>query len=579
MLNELNRGPGGAADPAGTAAEAARLEGMSPAAAVATLPGNGADDKPPALDAASPFPGPVAEAFFWSDADVIGIQGPVGSGKTQTLLRSRLRRAIAMPRSAIDGVRRYRLTVTRETYRQLWSTTIPDYLSFYPKHFGTWSGGRGAPVQHDMAFDDGHGPIEFSTVFLAFGDDIVASMRGLQTTDLWLAEMDTNPVEVLALGIGRIDRWPGAAHFAGYPPALRGYGQIVGDFNAPDEDNWTFRLFHREDERARILAQLNAQMPEGGRRLSIAFFRQPGYGEPGTENLHNLGPGYYPRQIANMRLIGRGDLIDRLVHNRTGYLRAGEPVFRREFSRRVHVAEAPIEPEPGVPLRIGLDQGFKGAAVVAQFLPPFHWHVLAELHFPDERLMAAEFGRRLAALLDDARFRGLTVEAGWGDMAGEQGASQGAHENATWNLLVGRAAGFRVRPQRIGTNRLQPRLEAVRAALEFLEGGKPGLLIDPGCRFLIRGLEARYVWRDETDANGDRRKVPDKSLTEANVMDALQYLLLSESRGNGLSRLSPGPLARPGADPAPPTAWRPGGRPLPEPGLRTGWDVLNPYGG
>jgi hypothetical protein len=559
------------------------LIGMDAADAVTTLaPGGGADKMPP--DAPT-FPGPIAEMLYWSDADILGIQGPVGSGKTTTTLKSRLRRATDMPRSTIDlhtradgtkvGWRRYKLLVVRETYRQLWSTTIPSYLEVYPKALGKWSGGRGDPVTHVIEFEDGNGPIEFRVEFMAFGDDVIASMRGVQTTDIWLNETDTVPVEVLTAGIGRIDRWPGAAHFAGYPPELRGYGQIICDFNAPDEDNWAFRVFHDADERRRMAEAMTAGLPAGSRAIRIEFYNQPGYGLPGCENLINLSAAYYPRQIAAMRLAGRGDMIDRLILNKIVYLRAGDPVFRREYNRRIHVAEGTIAPEPGVPLRIGLDQGFKGAALIGQFVAPFHWLILGELHFPAERLMAVTFGQRLAELLE-RRWPGIEVEAAYGDMAGEHGASQAADENATWNKLVGQAAGFRVRPQKIGTNRIQPRLEAVRAALEFIHGGRPGLLIDPSCKFLIRGFEARYVWKDEIDASGDKRKVPDKSLTEANVHDAGQYLLLSEGLPSGLSKFSfPGVGASlPGRN-----GGSAMGRAEPAGGLQTGFDVFNPYGG
>jgi hypothetical protein len=555
----------------GTGAEG--LEGLDAGEAVMRLDGDFAEGNMPFDEAVAYFPGPIAEALYWSDDDIAGIQGPVGSGKTTTTLKSRLRRAMMMPRSTIDGWRRYKLLVVRETYRQLWSTTIPSYLEVFPRHLGAWSGGRGAPVSHVVQFDDGHGPIEFRVEFMAFGDDVISSLRGVQTTDIWLNETDTVPVEVLTAGIGRIDRWPGAQHFEGYPPALRGYGQIVCDFNAPDEDNWTFRMFHDAEERQRITEALTAGLPEGARPIRIAFFNQPGYGQPGCENLAKLSAAYYPRQLAAMRLQGRGDMIDRLIYNRIVYLRAGEPVFKREFNRRMHVAEAAIPPEPGAGLMIGLDQGFKGAAVIAQFLEPFHWRVLGELHFPNDRLMAAEFGQRLARLIED-RWPGWPIEGGWGDMAGEHGASQAADENDTWNRLVGRAAGFRVRPQKIGTNRVQPRLEAVRAALEHVHGGQPGLLIDPSCRFLIRGFEARYVWKDEVDASGDKRKTPDKSLTEANVMDALQYLLLSKHRANGLSPIS-FPVRQ---DPSDTAAGR-FGRPMETTGgLSAGWSVTNPYG-
>lgn len=596
--------------------EAERLSGLGAADAVATLDLPNAADKMPSVGHHA-FPGPIAEAMYWDDSDIVGIQGPVGSGKTTTTLQSRLRRAVMMPRSTIDlfmpdaasdfgwrplttderanvaqlvrdgatvrGMRRYKLLAIRETYRQLWSTTIPSYLETFPKHFGEWSGGRGDPVRHVIRFDDGAGPIEFVAEFMAFGDDVMAAMRGVQTSDIWLNEADTLPVDVLTVGIGRIDRWPGASHFAGYPPKMQGYGQIVCDFNAPDEENWTFGVFHDDEARRRIVDTMTEAIraatlekgrdPDEAKQVRITFHNQPGYGQPGCENQQNLSPSYYPRQIASMQLAGRGDQIERLVYNKVGYLRAGDPVFKREFNRRIHVASETIKPEPGVGLRIGLDQGLKGAAVIGQFLTPFHWRILAELHFPQERLLAMVFGQRLRALLDTPRFAGLRIEGGWGDMAGEQGSSLAAEENATWNSAVSQAAQFRVRPQKIGTNRIQPRLEAVRAPLEFVAGGQPGLLIDPSCKMLIRGFEARYVWTDEIDASGDKRKVPDKSLTEANVMDALQYLLLSMGKPSGLSKFSfPGE-----AQTAPPETQR--GRYGSAPaGLITGFDVTNPYG-
>lgn len=556
--------------------QVAMLQGQDAKKAIDSLSGEFAEGKLPDLGEVS-FPGPISERFFWSNDDVIFIQGPVGSGKTTTLMKSRLRRAMEMPRSTIDGVRRYKVLFIRETYRQLWSTTIPSYLEAYPKELGKWSGGRGDPVTHVISFNDGYGPIEFIAEFMAFGDDIIASMRGVQTTDIVLNEGDTMPVDILTVGIGRIDRWPARQHFAGLPLDLQSYGQIVGDMNAPDEDNWTFTVFHDEDERKRMADLLTAELPEGTKPITIEFCNQPGYGEPGCENTQNLSPSYYPRQIASMQLAGRGDMVDRMVRNKVTYLRVGDPVWRREFQRRIHVSDGPLTFIPDLPLLIGLDQGFKGAAIIAQCEGFYRWRILGEMHFPDDRLMAQVFGQRLADMIE-TRWPQARIEAGWGDMAGEHGASHAADENATWNMMVGRAANFRVRPQRIGTNRIQPRLEAVRAALEApIEAGAPGLLIDPSCRFLIRGFEARYVWKEETDNSGDKRKIPDKSFTEANVHDALQYLLLSGHSANGSSpyaKRMPGAFnAQKGQGDKPPKPWQ-----QPSGGLKNGWDVTNPYG-
>jgi hypothetical protein len=273
-----------------------------------------------------------------------------------------------------------------------------------------------------------------------------------------------------------------------------------------------------------------------------------------------------------MKLAGRGDMVQRMVYNKITTMRVGEPVFKREFNRRIHVSDEPLELIRELPLLIGLDQGFKGAAVICQFKPPYHWRIYGELHFPNDRLLARVFGDRLAEFLDD-RFYGMRIECGYGDMAGEAGASIAADENETWNRLVGKTAGFHIRPQTIGTNRISPRLEAVRAPLEYMNAGEPGLLIDPSCKFLIRGFEARYIWTDAVDKNGDKRKVPDKSYTEANVMDGLQYVLLSKLRGEGVSPISfPGRSPNMGHNGGPRMS---GQKPR---GLQSGYDILNPYG-
>jgi len=584
------------------------FQGETAKEAVANLEGNFAEGKLPDLEAIS-FPGPIAEACYWDNSTVVGIVGPVGSGKTHTgVMMSRLRRAIEMPRSGIDlwarhrtdgsdwfqidksdaleykaqgcdvsGMRHYTVLFIRENYRQLWSTTILSYFEVFPRDVGDISGGKGGPMTHTIEFEDDHGPIRFTAMFMAFGDNPEFSLRGVQVTDIVMNEMDTMPKVILAVGIGRRARAPKQEHFAHLPMRLRKYGQVIGDFNAPEEDNWVHGLFYDEAERKRVCDDLTKQLEldfpgQDIPPVKISFHHQPGYGEDGCENLHNLSPGYYVDQIGTNKMIGRGDMNERLVYNRVTAMRVGDPVFKREFNRRVHVSDAPLELIPDVPLRIGLDQGFKGAAVICQFVDPFHWRVYAELHHPKKHLMAKVFGGMLADLLDE-RFAGVRVEAAWGDMAGEHGASAAADENATWNRLVSLAAGITIRPQTMGTNRIQPRLEAVRAPLEYMNAGQPGLLIDPSCKLLIRGFEARYVWTDTIDKNGAKRKIPDKSFTEANVMDAFQYVALSELRADGVSKISfPGnQTSRLGHNGGPSMPGQP------QRGLQTGYDILNPY--
>ena len=57
-----------------------------------------------------------------------------------------------------------------------------------------------------------------------------------------------------------------------------------------------------EDARARS----ESRAAERIKPVWIAFYNAPGYGQPICENLQNLSPCYYKRQIASMKLAGRG---------------------------------------------------------------------------------------------------------------------------------------------------------------------------------------------------------------------------------------------------------------------------------
>lgn len=475
-------------------------------------------------------PGPVANAFFMSDADVIGIRGPVGSGKTTAHLRSRIRRAKMMPRSGIDGIRRYKVTIVRETYRQLWATTIPSWWEVMPKNLGQWAGGRGDPVTHRIEFADAHGPIHFIAEFMAFGSsaaEIDANARGLQTTDLAMEEADTNPVAGFTKGITRIDRYPAKDHLTHLPRHLQSYGQLSCSYNAPDEDNWVVRVIEGEnlDDQAK---QIRAAME--GEGVEIKFFRQPGFGDPGCENLQNLGPKYYPRAIAGMRAEGRGNDVQRLIHNQIGFLRAGDPVFQKHYRPNVHKSQVPLAPIPGIPLRIGLDQGYFGAAVIGQFIRPFQWRILGELCFK-EGSFAPEFGRALREMLTE-RWPGHAIyDPVYCDMAGTANESL---EDVTWMNQVAEAARLSIEPQRLGGNRVEPRLAVWRAAMDWEQFGTPGLTIDPSCKLLLRGLENDYVWDKEAEKSENRGRKPKKrGIRAADVIDAGGYMMLGESLPDG----------------------------------------------
>src|SRR5262249_55697785 len=149
------------------------------------------------------------------------LNGPVGSGKTTACLVKAVvlaaRQRISHGRYAtIAGVsdplpvRRFKLTVVRDTYRQLWRSTIPSWWKRVPKAVGTWEGAAGGPATHsiDMALGDGTA-LEFFIDFAAIGDhDIEEFMRGYEPTAWYLNEADLLAREVYQWARTRWGRFP-----------------------------------------------------------------------------------------------------------------------------------------------------------------------------------------------------------------------------------------------------------------------------------------------------------------------------------------------------------------------------------
>src|SRR6478735_7299950 len=74
---------------------------------------------------------PTVSSFMLSDAFVRIIMGPVGSGKTTGALMEILRRGIEQRPSTVDGARRTRWVITRNTLAQMKMTVLPDILTWF----------------------------------------------------------------------------------------------------------------------------------------------------------------------------------------------------------------------------------------------------------------------------------------------------------------------------------------------------------------------------------------------------------------------------------------------------------------
>ena len=92
-----------------------------------------------------------------------------------------------------------------------------------------------------------------------------------------------------------------------------------------------------------------------------------------------------------------------------------------------------------------------------------------------------------------------------------------------------------------GTNKLQPRLEAVKQYMKKLDkSGQPQLQITDNCKYLIQALKYDYVYESVRGRNDVVKDTPTKTHVgwASDLADALQYLCLYTGLVNRISNKS-----------------------------------------
>lgn len=488
-------------------------------------------------------PGPVARAFMADAAEISILNGPVGSGKTTAAIMkavkiaqgqapSRRHTAYAPGTNDRWPVRRVRGCVVRDTYRQLWRSTMPSWFSRFPRSIGAFTGAENAPAAHVITFALRDRTLaELHMDFVAIGDQAVEDvLRGYEPTFFYLNELDLLAHEVFTYAIGRYGRFPPVDDGG---PTWQG---ILADCNAPELDGWLYR-------------EVFLATPDELAARGIALHRQPGGLDAGAENLANLpgGRAYYERQKAN----AEDWYVQRMVHNRPGFSRAGKPVYP-EFNDLVHVAAADHPGVPALPLIVGLDAGGSPAAVFCQRMPAGTWLVLDEL-VSEPGTGPRRFGDMLARRLR-ARFAGFGAVDGVVDPSALYGADRTAGEK-DWSEIVAAEAGIRVRPA--PTNNPVARWEAVRRPLTQLIDGRPAFALNPSCRVLRAGFNAGYRFRRIAGSSARINTDAADKTPESHPHDALQYAMswggedhaIRQRRGEDRARVHALPAQSPPYDP------------------------------
>lgn len=431
-------------------------------------------------------PGRVAQQYLVDDSFVVGIRGPIGSGKSTASVMKLIRNCRRQPPGP-DGVARRRTAIVRNTYPELKTTTIKTWHQWVPQTVGKWVS-QGPPTHHIKT-----PTLDWEVIFLALDSpEDINKLLSLELSDAWINEAREVPKAVLDGLTGRVGRYPAVRDGGCHEP------QIILDTNPPDTDHWWYRL--AEEER-----------PEGW-----TFYAQPGGRSEHAENLANLPESYYRNAVPGKRAVW----VDVYIDGKYGYVADTKPVYP-EFYETVHVREFALERGP---LRIGLDFGLTPAATIGRRLASGRWVIDREV--VTTRMGVQRFADELKGTLSE-HYQGWPVELITGDPAGNQGQAGDKDERTVFEILEG--SGVSAVPAY--TNDFSPRVEVVSRLLSSIIDGEPGLLIHPRCTVLKKAMAGKYHFK-RVQVTGDERYQDKPNKNEfSHVAEALQYNVLGLSDG------------------------------------------------
>jgi hypothetical protein len=174
--------------------------------------------------------------FVTSNNDFDVIEGPLGSGKTVGACARVMRHTMEQVKSPIDGLRKTRWAIVRNTYPDLKRTTIRTWLDCFPESLhGRFNWGQA--MVHKIAFGDVRTEVDFMA--LDRPED-VQRLRSGEYTGIYFNEMQYIIKELVDEATSRL-RYPKKEDGG---PTWRG---VIADMNAPDEDHWTAKITGRVD--------------------------------------------------------------------------------------------------------------------------------------------------------------------------------------------------------------------------------------------------------------------------------------------------------------------------------------------
>lgn len=445
-------------------------------------------------------PPPTVKAFIkhYAPGELFSdwIVGPYGSGKTTGLFMKLVYLAKLQAPSPIDGIRRSRCVVVRNTAPQLADTTIKSFNYWFKDGVaGKW---KATVKDFILRFAD----VECEVMFRPLDSpDDINRVLSLEVTFAIIDEFVQIPQEIVEALSARCGR---------YPPEIEGGATNWGMWGASNpgmESDWWYPMLEDHDELP----------PEQPVPENWTYFKQPSGFSDAAENVENLpGKREYYTNLAKGKTTY---WIKQFIEVEWGYSISGKPVFPM-FNKDLHAGKRLIAPLRARQLIAGYDPGMRSAVVLGQYddavgrLMVFDELVLE--NYATDRMIA----EKLKPLLF-RKYRGYELlvvpdPASVNQSQSKQGSS----------VLAELKRHFAVAYE--GDNSIESRLQPAQYYMMRLTADGPALSIDPSCVKLIRALVGGYKYTvSKTDV---QREVPDKN-QHSHVADAFTYLARYVRRG------------------------------------------------
>jgi hypothetical protein len=448
---------------------------------------------------------PTCARFHNSRAEVRGIRGPRGSGKTTACCFEMYILAHHIE-PCRDGIRKSRFVVVRNTYGELKSTTIKTWEHWFGPRVGLPAVVFDTPIRWRKTWTyENQPPVQMEVFFLALDrPDDVKKLKSLESTYFYNNEASELPKEIIDMETLSHGRYPSASE---KPDHIRiedwpSHHGIIMDTNSMDDDHWWYRLSEIEK-------------PAG-----YEFFDQPGGFSEDAENLQFLpgGRAYYDRAAVGKRQ----EWIDVYINNQYGTTLDGRPVYP-EFNKDIHVSKQPLEIYRGIPLMLGWDFGLTPACAVTQLSPTGQWRILREFAVVGTTMAIKQFATNTVIPGLNNEFKGMEILS-YGDPGGEQRSQ--SDESQAIKTLTG--LGIRTKPAH--TNLFKPRRDSVGDYMSRLAQGAPAFIIDPSCKRLIKACTGAYKFRRKQVAGFEEKymDVPDKN-QYSHIGETIQYVAVEIS--------------------------------------------------